>query len=50
MLVLLDTWQKGDISKYKHEGNLEAALKSITAKSLIMPCKTDLYFPVSIIY
>ncbi|PAV19008.1 homoserine acetyltransferase [Pyrrhoderma noxium] len=46
MLVLLDTWQKGDISKYKHEGNLEAALKSITAKSLIMPCKTDLEYEV----
>lgn len=26
--------------------NYESALASITAKSLVMPCKTDLYFPV----
>ncbi|KAH8119534.1 Alpha/Beta hydrolase protein [Phellopilus nigrolimitatus] len=45
MLVLLNTWQNGDISQVKNDGDLEAALKSITAKALIMPCKTDLYFP-----
>lgn len=58
MLVLLSTWQKGDVSKVKPQvssetsvgtftsGDLEACLKSIKAKGLIMPCKTDLYFPV----
>ncbi|THH08385.1 hypothetical protein EW145_g2745 [Phellinidium pouzarii] len=42
MLGILHTWQNGDISQ---GGDLEAALKSIKAKALIMPCKTDLYFP-----
>lgn len=47
MLTLLNTWQSGDISRVRDGGNLEAALKSIKAKGLIMPSKTDLYFPVS---
>ena len=50
MLALLNTWQNGDISQIRDKGDLEAALKSITAKALIMPCKTDLYFPVSSFY
>ena len=29
-------------------GNLANVLGGITAKGLIMPCKTDLYFPVSV--
>lgn len=44
MIALLNTWQNGDISQ---GGDLEAALSSIKAKGLIMPSKTDLYFPVS---
>ncbi|EJD03323.1 alpha/beta-hydrolase, partial [Fomitiporia mediterranea MF3/22] len=44
MLTLLRTWQGGDISQVQHVGDLEAALGSIKAKALIMPCKTDLYF------
>jgi len=45
MLTLLNTWQKGDISKVTGgSGNLEETLKGIKAKGLIMPCKTDLYF------
>lgn len=47
MLTLLNTWQNGDISLIRDGGNLEAALESIKAKGLIMPSKTDLYFPVS---
>ena len=47
MLALLNTWQNGDISLVRDEGDLEKALKSIQAKGLIMPSKTDLYFPVS---
>ncbi|CDO76023.1 hypothetical protein BN946_scf184665.g15 [Trametes cinnabarina] len=44
MLALLDTWQRGDISSIRHGNDLVSCLKSIKAKALIMPCKTDLYF------
>jgi homoserine acetyltransferase len=48
MLTLLNTWQKGDISKVTGgNGNFEETLKAIKAKGLVMPCKTDLYFTVS---
>ena len=47
MIRLLETWQSGDISKIRDGGDYEKALKSIKAKGLIMPSKTDLYFPVS---
>ena len=47
MIRLLETWQSGDISKIQDGGDYEKALKSIKAKGLIMPSKTDLYFPVS---
>lgn len=46
MLALLNTWQTGDISLVRDNGDLGKALKSIKAKGLIMPSKTDLYFPV----
>ena len=48
MLTLLNTWQNGDISQVRDGGDFEAALRSIKAKGLIMPSKTDLYFPVSL--
>ncbi|KAI0743735.1 homoserine O-acetyltransferase [Daedaleopsis nitida] len=44
MLALLDTWQRGDISLVRDGGNLANSLKTIAAKGLIMPSKTDLYF------
>ncbi|KAL6308214.1 homoserine O-acetyltransferase [Sparassis latifolia] len=44
MLALLSTWQNGDISLIRDGGDLEQCLRSIKAKALIMPCKTDLYF------
>jgi homoserine acetyltransferase len=47
MIALLKTWQNGDISIVRDGGDYEKALKSIKAKGLIMPSKTDLYFPVS---
>lgn len=47
MLTLLNTWQTGDISLVRDGGDYEKALKSIKAKGLLMPSKTDLYFPVS---
>ncbi|KAL2378087.1 hypothetical protein RJZ90_006258 [Blastomyces dermatitidis] len=43
---MLQTWQNGDISKQeRYNGNFEAALKAIKAKALVLPSKTDLYFP-----
>ncbi len=47
LLALAWTWQHADVGATPgFEGNLEAALASITARTLIMPCATDLYFPV----
>ena len=40
-------WQHGDISANEiYKGDLSKALEAITAKSLIMPGETDLYFQV----
>ena len=44
MLVLLKTWQTGDVSRVRHNGDLQACLKDVKAKMLVMPCETDLYF------
>ncbi|KAH9858417.1 homoserine O-acetyltransferase [Lenzites betulinus] len=50
LLVLLDTWQTGDVtligkSSAGDDAAFSNALAGIKAKGLIMPCKTDLYFP-----
>jgi len=46
LLTKLSTWQKGDISAgSKYNGNFIEALESIKAKTIIMPCSHDLYFP-----
>ncbi|KAH8800294.1 homoserine acetyltransferase family protein [Xylogone sp. PMI_703] len=46
LITMLQTWQLGDISASpKFGGDLRAALRSIKAKCLVMPGKTDLYFP-----
>jgi homoserine O-acetyltransferase len=46
LLTMLWTWQHGDISaNAKYNGNFEKALKAITCKAIVMPGKTDLYFP-----
>ncbi|EGN99730.1 hypothetical protein SERLA73DRAFT_72527 [Serpula lacrymans var. lacrymans S7.3] len=45
LITLLHTWQNGDVSQIRHEGDLEKCLSEIKAKGLVMPCKTDLYFP-----
>ncbi|EJD52177.1 alpha/beta hydrolase fold family protein [Auricularia subglabra TFB-10046 SS5] len=45
LLVMLDTWQRGDVAKYTHDGDLVAAIGSIKARALILPGETDLYFP-----
>ena len=46
LLTKLLTWQKGDISiGEQYNGNFIEALKNIKAKTIIMPCSNDLYFP-----
>ncbi|KAL0574958.1 hypothetical protein V5O48_007003 [Marasmius crinis-equi] len=45
MLTLINTWQQGDVSIVRDGGDFEKCLGSIKAQGLIMPCKTDLYFP-----
>ncbi|KAF7315173.1 AB hydrolase-1 domain-containing protein [Mycena indigotica] len=48
LLCMLATWQKGDISQFGPEeerGNLVNALGRIKAKVLVMPARTDMYFP-----
>lgn len=47
LLCMLWTWQHGDITVYHPEdnGSLDLALKRIKARMLIMPSRTDIYFP-----
>ncbi|CZR66135.1 probable homoserine acetyltransferase family protein [Phialocephala subalpina] len=46
MLVMLYTWQAGDCSKQEpYNGDFRAAMQGIKAKTLVLPGKTDLYFP-----
>lgn len=46
LLAMLWTWQHADISdNHLFHGDLVKALKAITAKTVIMPGKLDLYFP-----
>lgn len=46
LLAMLWTWQHGDISANPlYKGDFDLALSSITAKTIVMPGQTDLYFP-----
>ena len=46
LLAMLWTWQHADISNNeKYNGDFDAALAEISAKTIVMPCLTDLYFP-----
>ncbi|KAF2860233.1 homoserine acetyltransferase [Piedraia hortae CBS 480.64] len=46
MLAMLFTWQTGDCSAQEpYNGDFDAAMKAIKAKALVLPGKTDLYFP-----
>jgi homoserine O-acetyltransferase len=48
LLSMIETWYQSDISDNPiYNGNLEAALGAITARAIIMPSTTDLYFPVA---
>jgi homoserine O-acetyltransferase len=43
---MLATWQAADISADpRFAGDFGKALAAITAKAVVMPCRTDLYFP-----
>ena len=47
LLTMSWTWQYGDISANpKYNGDFKKALSSITAKAIVLPSETDLYFPV----
>jgi len=46
LLTMLWTWQHADVGATPgFDGNFEAALGAIEAKAIVMPGKTDLYFP-----
>ncbi|APZ51461.1 alpha/beta fold hydrolase [Salipiger abyssi] len=46
MLSMIRTWQACDISANPlYNGDRKAALAAITARSIVMPCRTDFYFP-----
>ena len=46
LLAMLATWQAADISADpRFGGDFVAALAAITARAVVMPCRTDLYFP-----
>ena len=48
LLGMMHTWQVANIADNKiYNGDFEAACKAIQAKTILMPCKTDLYFPVA---
>ncbi len=46
LLAKLDSWQRSDISANEcYGGNIVKALEAITARAILAPCTTDLYFP-----
>jgi len=46
LLCQIRTWEQADISANEvHGGDFEAALRSITARTIVMPSSTDRYFP-----
>jgi len=46
MLVMAHTWQAGDVSQQEpYNGDFKKAMEGIKARALVLPAKTDLYFP-----
>ncbi len=46
LMAMLVTWQHGDVSaNHLYKCDFIQALKSITARAIVAPCATDLYFP-----
>ncbi|WP_104168623.1 alpha/beta fold hydrolase [Arthrobacter sp. SX1312] len=44
LLAMLGTWQSAAVGK-DHPGGFEGAMADITARAIVMPGSTDLYFP-----
>lgn len=38
-------WQAGDVGVLREHGDYQKALEEVTARVLVMPSKTDQYFP-----
>jgi len=48
LLTMISSWQHADISANDlYNGDFDKALASISAKAVVMPSATDLYFPVA---
>jgi homoserine O-acetyltransferase/O-succinyltransferase len=48
LLAMAATWRAGNPSANPvYNGDFEKALRSVTARGLVMPCVSDLYFRVS---
>ena len=46
LLAMVATWQAADVGAHPNfEGDVKAALGAMSARALVMPCQTDLYFP-----
>ena len=46
LLAMIRTWQNADISNnHVYDGDFRGALNSIRCKAIVMPGRTDLYFP-----
>ncbi len=46
LLAMIDTWQRADISANpRYNGDFAQALGAIAARAMVMPGRTDLYFP-----
>jgi homoserine O-acetyltransferase/O-succinyltransferase len=46
LVSMIRTWQACDLGNNPvYQGDREAALRAITARAIIMPCRTDFYFP-----
>jgi homoserine O-acetyltransferase len=46
LVSMIRTWQRADVSANdRHGGDLAAAMRAIEAEVLVMPGRTDLYFP-----
>jgi homoserine O-acetyltransferase/O-succinyltransferase len=46
VLAQIHTWQNADLSaNERFNGDFAAALRAITARAIVMPSRTDLYFP-----
>lgn len=45
LLVLARMWQNGDVGSTREDGNYGKALEEVKARVLVMPARTDQYFP-----